>query len=357
MSSSQLYNNLIQEALKKKNDVTAESINKLEMMYSRLARELKRELKRGNVKGGFSKAWTSDYIKFLEFKSEELYGMQMDIITGAIKEGARISASVNGDFYSYLNGKYELNIPKELLDYAYNINDDVLASILNGGFYKDNRSLSDRIWKNVNGSMEDIQYILTKGIAGGKSYLDIIKDLEAHVNPEAKKPWDFRKVYPGIRSRKIDYNAQRLLRTSITQMFQLESNKKAKENPYITRGKWNLSSQHYDRQVKHFGEDECDRYAGKLFHLSKIPLQHPQCLCYITYEIPKSLDEIGTELRDWLDGKENKKLDKWAGISNNSQKNPKTKPKNINTNTNTFKEAKNVKDGVKYAKELLGKGE
>ena len=52
-----------------------------------------------------------------------------------------------------------------------------------GGFYKDNRSLSERIWNNVNGSMQDIQYILTKGMASNKSYLEIIKDLESYVNP------------------------------------------------------------------------------------------------------------------------------------------------------------------------------
>ena len=122
--SSTLYTNLIQEAIKKKNDVTAQSVNQLELMYSRLAKELAREARKSK---GFSKAWLNDFSKFIKFKAEQLYGMQFDIISGAIKEGARISASVQGDFYTYIGGKYDLDIPKELLDYAYSVNDDVLA--------------------------------------------------------------------------------------------------------------------------------------------------------------------------------------------------------------------------------------
>ena len=352
--SSTLYTNLIQEAIKKKNDVTAQSVNQLELMYSKLAKELAREARKSN---GFSKAWLNDYSKFMKFKAEQLYGMQLDIISGTIKEGARISASVQGDFYTYIGGKYDLDIPKELLDYAYSVNDDVLALIINGGFYKDNRSLSERIWNNVNGSMEDIQYILTKGMASNKSYLEIIKDLESYVNPKAKKPWDFGKVYPGIRGKKVDYNAQRLLRTSVTQMYQLESLRKAKENPYITRARWNLSSSHFERQVKRFGPDECDEYAGVAFHLNKVPVQHPQCLCYITYDIPKSLDQIGKEIKGWLNGEENKKLDKLLGEAT-----PKSKPKNTGKGTKIsksrlqyeYKECKTIKEATSFAKKLLG---
>ena len=145
------------------------------------------------------------------------------------------------------------------------------------------------------------------------------KDLEKHVNPNAKKPWDFRKVYPGLRSRKIDYNAQRLLRTSITQMYQLESTRKARENPFVTKAKWNLSSEHYSRQVQHFGPDICDEYAGKFFNLNDVPLQHPQCLCYITYEIPKNMDQIAKEIKNWIDGEANPRIDRWASLAKNTK--------------------------------------
>jgi hypothetical protein len=42
-----------------------------------------------------------------------------------------------------------------------------------------------------------------------------------------------------------------------------------------------------------------------------MPLDHPMGRCTFTYEIPMSLDEIGKELRSWIDGKSNTKLNKW----------------------------------------------
>ena len=133
MNSSELYTWLIEESLKKKNDVTMQSIEQIINMYEQLSKELTTKAKK--AKGGFSKAWLADYSKFLDFKAQQLYSMQYKIVTGAIKEGARISASVNGDFFSYINGKYNLDIPKEYLNYAYSVNDDVLALKIIGGFY------------------------------------------------------------------------------------------------------------------------------------------------------------------------------------------------------------------------------
>ena len=44
-----------------------------------------------------------------------------------------------------------------------------------------------------------------------------------------------------------------------------------------------------------------------------LPLDHPwpNVLCTTVPEIPMSLEEIGTELRSWIDGEQNIKLDKW----------------------------------------------
>jgi hypothetical protein len=42
-----------------------------------------------------------------------------------------------------------------------------------------------------------------------------------------------------------------------------------------------------------------------------MPLDHPMGRCTFTYEIPMSLDEIGKELRSWIDGESNTKLNKW----------------------------------------------
>ena len=94
------------------------------------------------------------------------------------------------------------------------------------------------------------------------------------------------------------------------------------ENPYVEAMHWNLSSQHYERQVKHFGEDECDDYANQNdyelgtgnFPKNKVPIPHPQCLCYTTCVITKSLDDIGRELGQWIRGKDIDYLNKWLKV-------------------------------------------
>lgn len=308
-NSSDLYNNLIKEAINNKNSITSNTINEVVKLYSNVANDL---IKKATVaNGGFTRAWLNDYQKYINFKVLELNNTMSNLSEEALKTSAEIAASVQGDFLSFINNKYSLDIDKEIIQFAYNTNIEVISQIIQGNFYKDNKSLSDRIWKYGDIYNKDIQYILTKGMIEQKSYLEIIKDLEKYINPAAKKDFNFRKVYPGLKNKKVDYNAQRLLRTSMTHMFRLQADKKAIDNPYITKAKWNLSSEHYSRQVSRFGPDECDDYAGQLFDKDKIPMQHPQCLCYITYEIDKSLDEIGRELGQWINGKEVNYLDEW----------------------------------------------
>ena len=47
--------------------------------------------------------------------------------------------------------------------------------------------------------------------------------------------------------------------------------------------------------------------------VNNLPLDHPNGLCTTIPVINMSFDEIGEELRNWIDGKENEKLDKWIG--------------------------------------------
>lgn len=225
-----------------------------------------------------------------------------------------------GDFLSYINNKYTLDIDKSMLEFAYTTNEKLIGQIIQGGFYKDNRSLSDRIWSYGNQNGKDIQYILTKGMAEQKSYLEIIKDLEKFLKSNTDP--DFKKTYTKLYNRKVDYNAQRLLRTAMNHMFYVQNVSNAKNNPYAEAMHWELSAEHGTRQVDRFGEDECDDYANSDYYNlgqgnfppDKVPVPHPNCLCIQTIVIPKSLDEIGRELGEWINGKDISYLDEWLKV-------------------------------------------
>ncbi|WP_298042549.1 hypothetical protein [uncultured Clostridium sp.] len=315
-NSSNLYNNLLKDAANNKNKLTNQTIVEIRKLYSNAADDLIKKL--STAKGGFTKAWLADYEKYVRYKMLELDNNLVGLTSASIKSSAEIAASVQGDFFSYINNKYKLDIDKEIIQFAYNTNSKVIGQIIQGGFYKDNRSLSDRIWAYSNGTMKDIQYVLTKGMAEQKSYLEIIKDLEKYVNPSAKKDWNFGQVYPNLKNKTVDYNAQRLLRTSMNHMFYSQNVSNAKNNPFIEAMHWELSPEHGARQVDRFGEDECDDYASNDYYNlgqgnfppAEVPVPHPNCLCIQTAVIPKSLDEIGEEIGDWLKGGNNPNLDK-----------------------------------------------
>ena len=317
-NSSDLYNNLLKEAINNKNKLTKQTLKEIKKLYSDVADDLIK--KASTAQGGFTKAWLADYEKYIRFKIQELDKELLDLINKSIKSSADISASVQGDFFSYINGKYKLNIGKEYLQYAYSVNTDIIGQIIQGGFYKDNRSLSDRIWGYGNQNGKDIQYILTKGMAEQKSYLDIIKDLEQFLNSNANSK--FKKSYTKLYNRKVDFNAQRLLRTAMNHMFFAQNVRNAINNPFIEAMHWELSAEHGSRQVDRFGEDECDDYANSDYYNlgqgnfppAEIPVPHPNCLCFQTAVIPKSLDEIGEEIGNWLNGANNPNLDNWLKV-------------------------------------------
>lgn len=316
-NSNALYNSLLKDAVNEKNKLTAKTLNKIIKIYESTADDL---LKKASTSRGFTRAWTKDYERYIKYKILELNNELAKVSDSSIRTSAEIAASVQGDFLSYINNKYTLDIDKSMLEFAYTTNEKLIGQIIQGGFYKDNRSLSDRIWGYGNQNGKDIQYILTKGMAEQKSYLDIIKDLEKFLKSNTDP--DFKKTYTKLYNRKVDYNAQRLLRTAMNHMFYVQNVSNAKNNPYAEAMHWELSAEHGTRQVDRFGEDECDDYANSDYYNlgqgnfppDKVPVPHPNCLCIQTIVIPKSLDEIGRELGEWINGKDISYLDEWLKV-------------------------------------------
>lgn len=140
------------------------------------------------------------------------------------------------------------------------------------------------------------------------------------MNPEAKMPVSWLKTYPDIPfDRQIDYNALRLARTMINHSYWAANLETAKRNPFCKAMHWALSPSHYERQVAHFGEDECDTYASHdeglgrgNFPIEELPMPHAQCLC-VQYQVVPELDEVADRLGAWVDGGSDPELDKAFG--------------------------------------------
>ncbi|MGF0608688.1 hypothetical protein ACQRVK_09095 [Clostridioides difficile] len=233
----------------------------------------------------------------------------------------------------------------------------VVKKIVAGNFYKDKRSLDSRIWGYSNKNRKDIDRLIKANIARGANAKTLAKSLDNYVNPT--KRTDAKTLEIGM-NKSISYQAQRLARTSITHAFVETSVQNAINNPFCVGLQWNLSSQHYIRQVKWRGEDECDEYAEQnrfglgegVFPPEKYPIPHPNCLCY-PIQVIVPISEASKMMENWIGGGDNDTLDSWFdGIrhQNNSVpiiKKQRNKKNKIATNSKDDRIKKNLTNSIK----------
>lgn len=227
-----------------------------------------------------------------------------NIIKDNINKSSSIANDVQLNFFEKINEKYSLEMKDTFKKMFAKIPEDAVKEILFGKVYKDRKGLSERIWKDTRVFDKDIDYIISKGIADKKSLIDIAKDLEKYVKTSARKDADWSTCYPNCRQ-KVDYNAQRLARTAVNHAFQQAQIRSCKKNPYVEGIQW-LTSNSHSRTCQ-----LCKDRDGEVYKVNDVPLDHPNGLCTTIPVIEKSLEDIGQELRDWVDGKSNSMLDSW----------------------------------------------
>jgi hypothetical protein len=285
-------------------------------------------------KGSLSERWASEYARSLEQRVKELEAGLYDVTLQGLKRSAELPASAMGQWWEAVGGQ-------SFRDAFAATPDNVLAGLLDGSFYRDRKGLSERIWRVAQGFEKDVGYIVNRGIAEKKSVAELAADLEQYVKPPAKRDFDWGKVYPDLSGKKVDFNAQRLARTSINHAYFLDNVKVCTENPFVTAMHWDLSNAHDERQVIPFGPDECDDYAEHdeglglgNFPPEEIPVPHPQCLCVQWAVIPDSLENIGARIGAWASGEPDELLDEWYDKYGGG--NPNGDPKEI------------LREGLKY---------
>lgn len=190
---------------------------------------------------------------------------------------------------------------------------DVVQAITLGKIYDGDWTLSKAIWSNTKRAHQDIHDIIAKGVLENKSSYDIAKELEKYVNPSAAKPWDWGKIYPGVR-KKVDYNAQRLARTLVSHAYQQSFVRTTKENPFFVGYRWLTSGAHNVCPIcRGYAEDiHDDSLPAGVFPKDELPIDHPNGKCTFSVYTHKDTDGIVDSLLDWAHGKPNADLDAFA---------------------------------------------
>lgn len=187
------------------------------------------------------------------------------------------------------------------LAFSY-VPEEVVKKLVTGQIYESGWSLSKAIWGDNEDTMKSIYRIVAGGRAENKSSYEIAKDLEEFVRPSAKKKWnlkdkDGRYIYP----KQVDYNAQRLARTLTQHAYQQSFIETTKDNPLITSYKW-ISNGSRVCEI-------CKERDGRIYEKDKLPMDHPNGMCVMQPVVNKDAKK---EIADWIKGKENKGLDKFA---------------------------------------------
>ena len=302
--ASKDYLKLVEESQKKKIRLAKKQKKEISKIYNEIYLKVSKKISKANP-NSLSKRYLEELRE--EIKSE-FRASQKKINTVVKKnmlEASSLGSNTQLDFFMEINNQYNLGLESTFRGMFAKIPKKAMNEIIFGKAYKDRAGLSERIWAYTKYFDKDIDYIIAEGIANKKSVYEVAKDLEIYVNPNAKKEWDWCKVYPKT-NKKIDYNAQRLARTSINHAYQMAQKRSCKKNPYIEGIQWLSSNSHRTC-------DLCNSRNGQIYTANNLPLDHPNGLCTTIPVINMSFDEIGEELRSWIDGKENEKLDKWLG--------------------------------------------
>lgn len=250
-----------------------------------------------------ARRWALDYAGELAMERLKLQKRLERSIKSNIGKASGYGIQFDLQMFSILAEK--VGVSERFRDVFSQIPLEVVKPILSGELYKDKRSLSDRIWRLGDEFEKDVQYMINQGLIEHKSAVGLAEDLEQYVKEPAKRPTTWGKTYPHLKNKAVDYNAMRLARTSINHAYQTASIRSAERNPFVEGIEWHSAMQH-GRTC-----ELCMERHGKVFPKDSVPLDHPNGLCTMIPYIPKSLDEVATELRGWLDGGRNRKLDEW----------------------------------------------
>lgn len=374
------YKKKVLEVRKKILQLTLEQERQINHIYAKSANRLINEiLELPDISR--TRVHDIDIARLLNDYTKDLYKQLYPNIKDNMMESSIIQRQVILDYVDQVVKDRKLSeIVKHNIN---NYSNTVVKNLVAGEYYKDGKTLSKRLWNLTSDNSNKIDEFIKMNIAGGANARKLANDLEVLINPKNRLTTTNFKA--GFDSYKVSYQAQRLARTSITHAAAETQIQTAKKNPFNRGMKWNLSPSHGARM--HGKQDECDDYAGNdsyglgagIFPADKTPIQHPNCMCYLT-EWLVEIDDAISRINKWVEGNEDKELDSWSRDFNKGEDNiknktsssvkvngkdgtidiniPKSKNKNINTNVGkddiinnkkSFKEATNIKEAERYS--------
>jgi SPP1 gp7 family putative phage head morphogenesis protein len=177
---------------------------------------------------------------------------------------------------------YSLNI--EGLKAFTTIDKSAVKQMINSIWVADGKTFSQRVWENTSRLLETLNEELISCVVAGKKTTQLKNALMERF---------------GVSYRRADT----LARTELC----------------------HIQTQAAQQRYKDYGIEEvevlvdpdertcelCNSRNNQLYDIKDVPLDHPNGICTTIPEITMSYEEIGKELKAWVNGEANAKLDKW----------------------------------------------
>lgn len=289
--------------------LTQQTAKRIQLIYKQSAKDIEkrlRNLRMLNPSDSLKKVYFENLLKDINKSSESFNRLIQSTVMSAGESAGNIAVEAGNRFMKgaglSIQGAYSY-IPRQQA-----------LNIASGKLYGDKWTLSSAIWKNGLRTKSDIQNVVAKGLVQNKPIKDIADDLMKYVDPTARKPWDWSKVYPGTAA-KVDYNAQRLARTMIQHSFQSSLVQSQRYNPFCKGVIWHSVGLH-GRTC-----ELCLERDGNVFPVKDLPLDHPNGLCYFEPALD-SMNDVADRLADWVNGGSDPALDTYVAKAFNM--NPKS---------------------------------
>ena len=279
--------------------LTEQTAKRIQRIYKQSAQDIEkklRNLKMLNPSDSLKKIYFENLLKDINKSSDSFNRLIQSTIIDAGEQAGSVAVDAGNKMMKLagleIKGAYSY-IPRQQV-----------LNIASGKLYGDSWTLSQSIWKNGLRTKSDIQNVVAKGLTENKPIKDIADDLMNYVDPTARKPWDWSKVYPGTAT-KVDYNAQRLARTMIQHSFQSSLVQSQRYNPFCKGVIWHSVGLH-GRTC-----ELCMERDGNVFPVKDLPLDHPNGLCYFEPALD-SMNDIADRLGDWVNGGSDPALDTYV---------------------------------------------
>lgn len=273
------------EAAIYRDKITKREMRYIRKIYNQWAKDVRAETKRLKLSGSPSSL----------AKQRELARLYYELRNASKQLTKEIESSVNNgasdvaDAVVRTNKKWLQSLGMDTSSIEYRLSYEkrsAISKVLTGDIYKDYGGISSRVWNIGAGHDRDIYNIIARGIATDRDIVDIAKDIEKYVNPQKRLPWSG--VIQGangeiirlpVKNRKVDYNAIRLVRTTLQHTYQQVLVEVTKDNPFVSGYLWIAAGNHPC--------PICNDRDGNIYTASTLPYDHPNGRCEIEPVVDK----------------------------------------------------------------------